>query len=193
MGDDAFAHLFVGQARESVESAAGLEGAYALVVLALEEQIDLGAGRGLALKWRALQVILGLRSGGEVGEGGAGEDWSEVDVVLNLLVRCGDRLSRERRALGDVSHCLQRRGQECGRADSLSDGAMLGGGLTFGRAAAPPRPLATARDAGHPSRVQTTDSSTPTQDNKSSPHTGGFDAFRIGMFPELTPLCRGGR
>ena len=100
MCNDAFpSHLLqtflLYQAYDGMECATYFERAYALEVLALEEEVDFRLRRLLSLPLCSLQRFGSLRFRCKVREGGVGEHWGAVDAGLYERVGGFDRGTRQ--------------------------------------------------------------------------------------------------
>lgn len=105
MRHDPILQLLLTEAFERVRRTANLEGADALEVLALEEEVDARLGGGAAFEGGADERGGGLGRRGEVVERLAGKDGRFVDVGLDEFVGGLDRGAGQGRAGGYVGHC----------------------------------------------------------------------------------------
>lgn len=92
-------HLFqsipLDQSRDGMESTAYFEGADALEVFALEEEVHLGPSGLLAFPLCPLECFRSLRLVGESVQGGIGQDGRVMDVRLDEGVGGFDRGARQ--------------------------------------------------------------------------------------------------
>jgi len=90
-----FQSIPLNQSRDGMESAAHFEGADALEVFALEEEVHFGLSGLLAFPLCSLECFWSLRLVGESVQGGVGQDGRVMDVRLNEGVGGFDRGARQ--------------------------------------------------------------------------------------------------
>jgi len=90
-----FQSIPLDQSRDGMESAAYFEGADALEVFALEEEVHLGLSGILAFPLCSLECFRSLRFVGDSVQGGVGQDGRVVDVRLDEGVGGLDRGARQ--------------------------------------------------------------------------------------------------